>query len=144
MKQETRNRKQETRVCLVLLIILFFPICVFCEEPWKLLFQPRQRIVKTIGVYKDQIFAGTGNGVFISKDQGKTWQDFGTNKLQKDNNGTSTINWIYLDKLNNQIYIATNFGAYYSNINEPDWHKLFESTKTGLDVVDSTTEDIDS
>lgn len=125
------------------ILLISFPISAYSETTWQLLFQPRQRIVKTIGIYNEQIFVGTGNGVFVSKDNGKTWKDFGSNKLQKDANGNSLINWAYIDTENKKIYIATSFGAYYSNIKNPDWHKFFESTKAGSNNIDLTTEDIE-
>ena len=113
------------------------------QPTWQLLYQPRQRVVKAIGIYKDQIFIGTGNGVLVSKDEGKTWQDFGTDRLLKDNNGLSSVNWIYIDKENGKIYIATNFGAFSSVLNKPDWQKVFESTKGGSKNISSLSEDND-
>lgn len=130
---------------LILFLILFYLILVPLKSKasWELIFQPRQRVVKTIAIFNDLIFIGTGNGVFVSKDERKTWKDFGSNQLLKSSDGNSVINWISIDEPNEKIYIATNFGAYYSDINNPDWHKLFESTKAGSTTVDLTTEDID-
>ena len=128
---------------LAMTVIIIFPLYGYCKDVWQLLYQPRQRVVKTIGIYKDQIFIGTGSGVLVSKDEGKIWQDFGTNQLLKGSNGLSSINWIYIDEKNNKIYIATNFGVYYSGLNKPDWQKLFESTKTGSKNITSLSEDND-
>lgn len=129
-----------------LLLCLSVSLCLQTSvyaSTWQLLYQPRQRVVKSIGIYKDQIFIGTGNGVLVSKDEGKTWEDFSTNQLLKNNNGLSFINWIFINKENNKIYIATTFGAYYSELNVPNWHKLFESTKTGAKDITSLSEDND-
>ena len=64
---------------LFLLFLYLFAIPpVQSQEHWQLLYQPRQRIVKTIGIYNEQIFIGTGNGISLSKDKGKTWTDFGS------------------------------------------------------------------
>ena len=90
---------------LAMTVIIIFPLYGYCKDVWQLLYQPRQRVVKTIGIYKDQIFIGTGSGVLVSKDEGKIWQDFGTNQLLKGSNGLSSINWIYIDEKNNKIYI---------------------------------------
>ena len=127
----------------IFLIFLLAFLPAKSKSTWTLLYQPRQRVVKTIGIYKDQIFIGTGNGVLVSKDRGKTWGDFGTDQLSKDSNGLSFVNWIYVDEVNNKIYIATNFGAYYSGLNKPEWHKIFESTKTGSKNITSLSEDND-
>ncbi len=132
-----------TAQLLAMTFIVFFPLYGHCNNTWQLLYQPRQRVVKSIGIYKNQIFIGTGNGVLVSKDEGKTWEDFGTSQLLKNNKGLSFINWISVDKERNRIYIATNFGAYYSELNTPGWHKIFESTKTGSKTINSLSEDND-
>ena len=151
MRYEAQNKKHDARKktlmlrtsCIMLLLILLFPPYVFSKDKWELLYQPRQRVVKIVAVYNNSIFIGTGNGVLVSKDNGKTWDDFGTNKLQKDNSGNSTVNWIHIDEDSKRIYIATSFGAYYSDADIPNWYKLFESTKTGSNTIDLTTEDVD-
>ncbi|OGI07905.1 MAG: hypothetical protein A3I68_02375 [Candidatus Melainabacteria bacterium RIFCSPLOWO2_02_FULL_35_15] len=117
------------------------PVDCHSKDIWRFLYQPRQRVVKTIGIYKDQIFTGTGNGVLVSNDKGKTWNDFGTNQLLKDSSGLSSVNWIYIDGENKKIYITTNFGAYYSDIAKPDWHRFFENVKTESNEVNSLTVD---
>ena len=127
---------------LLIIMSLFFLLTWLparSQSTWQLLYQPRQRVVKSIGIYKDQIFIGTGNGVLISKDDGKTWEDFGTSELLKDSTGLSYINWIYIDEENKKIYIATNFGAYYSDVSKPDWHRFFENVKTESNEVNSLT-----
>lgn len=126
---------------LTMTLIVFFPLYGYCNNTWQLLYQPRQRIVKSIGVFKDKMFIGTGNGVLVSKDNGKTWDDFGSSQLLKDSSGNTFINWVYIDKEIGKIYIATSFGAYYSDINKPAWHKLFESTKTGSSQLNPITEE---
>ena len=127
----------------ILITILFLIVVppAYCESNWQLLFQPRQRVVKTIGIYKEQIFIGTGNGVFVSKDNGKHWKDFGSSQLLADNTGNSIINWIHTDEENEKIYIGTSFGSYYSPINKPNWHLLFKSTKNESYEVNSLTID---
>lgn len=124
-------------------LVLFSLFLLTCNDAyagsWQLVYQPRQRVVRSIGVYEDEIFIGTGNGILISRDKGKTWEDFGTSQLLKDSNGLSSINWIYVDDENKKIYIATSFGAYYSDIAEPDWHNFFESIKTESYQVNSLT-----
>lgn len=124
---------------LILLFSLVFPLK--SNGAWELIFQPRQRVVKSIGIFHDLIFAGTGNGVLVSKDEGKTWKDFGSNQLQRDPNGNSVINWIYIDEVIKRIYIATSFGAYYSYIENPSWEKIFDSTKIESSEVNSLTVD---
>ncbi len=128
---------------IAIMFIVLTPINAYSEDIWQLLYQPRQRVVRTIGIYKKQIFIGTGNGVLISKDEGKTWEDFGTDKLLKDSTGLSSVNWIYIDEKNGKIYIATNFGAFVSTLNKPDWQKVFESTKSGSKNITSLSEDND-
>ncbi len=114
--------------------LLAFVLVNFFIEPahgvykWELVYQPRQRVVKNIKTYKDLIFIGTGNGVKISSDGGSSWKDFGTNQLNKDSNGNSLINWIEIN--NDRIFIATDFGAYSSEITRPKWVKVFENNKT--------------
>lgn len=115
---------------------LFLPSCL-SKDYWELNYQGRQRVVKSIAIYKEWIFIGTGNGIFISKDNGKTWNDFGTNRLFKDNNGNSLINWIYIDKRNKKIYLATSFGAFYSGVKKADWQKILNGTKTELNQINS-------
>jgi len=107
-------------------VLIAFPAYAGISTSWKLLYQPRQRIVKTISVYEEKIFIGTGNGIFVSKDNGESWERFNTASLQKDISGNSTINWISLDEENQRIYIATTFGAYYSELGNIEWKKLFE------------------
>lgn len=127
---------------IILFIATFLiPQETVCKESWGLLYQPRQRIVKSIGIYNDLIFIGTGNGVFVSKDKGKIWTSFGINQLSKDRNGNSYINWIYIDKEERKIYIATSFGAYYSDIYNPEWKKFFLGTKDESNLVNSLTID---
>lgn len=128
-------------ILLAVILIATAPIDCHSKDTWQLLYQPRQRVVKTIGIYKDQIFIGTGNGVLISNDKGKIWNDFGTNQLLKDNSGLSSVNWIYIDEENEKIYITTNFGAYYSDIAKPDWRRFFENVKTESNEVNSLTVD---
>lgn len=106
------------------------------KENWYLIYQPLQRTVKTIGVYKDSLFIGTNNGVLTSND-GQSWNDFGSEQLAKDPTGNSTINWIYIKEDTQQIYIGSSFGAYYSTIDKPNWHKFFENTKTESNEVNS-------
>ena len=127
----------------LLTMTLIVPVSCHSKETWQLLYQPRQRVVKTMGIYKDQFFIGTGNGVLVSKDRGKTWGDFGTDQLPKDTSGLSFVNLVYVDEVNNKIYIATNFGAYYSGLDKPEWYKIFESTKTGSKNITSLSEDND-
>lgn len=122
---------------LIFLIILLCQLEARSEETWELLFQPRQRVVRSIESYDEKLFTGTGNGVFLSDDGGENWHDFGTNQLQKDINGNSLINWIHVDGTNNLIYIATSNGAYSSYINEPNWKKLFENTKIESNSINS-------
>jgi hypothetical protein len=111
---------------------LFFISCLQTKgssnEAWKLVYQPRQRVVKSIALKDEQMFIGTGNGVKVSKDKGKTWKDFGTKDLEKDENGNALVNWIeiYEDK----IYIATSFGAYESSLEKAKWEKVFERAKS--------------
>ena len=143
------NRKKRLQDCFITLLLImtlsvFISTNVRCEENWKLLYQPRQRIVKTIATFKKQIFIGTGNGVFISKDEGKTWKDFGINQLQKDSSGNILINWISIDK--EKIYIATSFGAYYSGVDKSNWKKIFVGTKTSTtnENDDDNNEEINS
>ncbi len=126
-------------VLAAMTLIGIVPIGCYSKDTWQSLYQPRQRVVKTISVYKDQIFIGTGNGVLVSKDKGKTWTDFGTDQLLKDSNGLSAINWICINEENNKIYIATSFGAYYSDIYQANWHKFFENIKTESNEINSLT-----
>ncbi len=127
--------------CLFLLMILLCQLEASGEEMWELLFQPRQRVVRSIGSYEGKLFIGTGNGVLVSEDNGKTWNDFGSNKLLKDSSGNTLVNWIYINEENKEIYIATSFGAYSSSINEPNWCKIFESTKSGVEQLNSIIDD---
>lgn len=128
-------------ILLAMILTVTTPIDCYSKDTWRFLYQPRQRVVKTIGIYKDQIFIGTGNGVLVSNDKGKTWNDFGTNQLLKDNSGLSSVSWIYIDEENKKIYITTNFGAYYSDIAKPDWRRFFENVKTESNEVNSLTVD---
>lgn len=104
-----------------------------------MVFQPRQRIVKSIATYEGGIFIGTGNGVFISKDQGGSWEDFGSSQLEKDADGNSLINWIDIDEQTKRIFIATSFGAYVSDVEKANWGKIFEGTKIESAEVNSLT-----
>jgi len=114
------------------LLLLLFTSCLQTKgnsnEAWKLVYQPRQRVVKTIVSKDEQIFIGTGNGVKVSKDKGKTWKDFDTKDLEKDENGNASINWVEIYE--DRIYIATSFGAYESNLEKAKWEKIFESAKS--------------
>ncbi|MBI2995748.1 MAG: hypothetical protein HYY52_03470 [Candidatus Melainabacteria bacterium] len=131
--------------CFLFLLLLFsLPLQAYSEINWELLYQPRQRIVKSIGVYNELIFIGTGNGVLVSEDKGKSWNDFGSNQLLKDPTGNSSVNWIHIDETSKKIFIATSFGTYYSDINSPDWKKFFESTKIESNEVNSLTLDNDN
>lgn len=127
------------RYFLSLILLVTLSSEVYSQDNWELLYQPRQRVVKSIAVFNDIIFAGTGNGVFFSNDEGKTWQDFGSSQLEKDSNGNSLINWISTDKKNKKIFIATSFGAYFSDIEKPDWQKIFEGAKIESSEVNSLT-----
>lgn len=133
--------KKTIFLCFIFSVYFLLPLYAKAINSWELTYQPRQRVVKSIGIYNEEIFIGTGNGVFHSKDYGKTWKDFGTNQLLKDNSGNCSVNWIVID--NEKIYIATSFGAYYSGLLKPNWHKFTENTKAGLKKIDSTTDDID-
>ncbi len=139
--------EQSNFIWLTMLLAITFmymlPLSCYSKDTWQLFYQPRQRIVKTIGIYKDQIFIGTGNGVLVSNDEGEIWNDFGTDQLLKDSNGLSSVNWVYINEENKKIYIATSFGAYYSELYKPEWHKIFESTKTGSKNITSLSEDND-
>src|SRR3989338_2634807 len=129
---------KKTLIFIFISALLFqFPAVYSSEETWKLLFQPRQRTVRTIGTFKEKMFIGTGNGVFVSKDDGKTWEDFGSEKLLKDEGGNSVINWISIDEEGEKIYIATSYGAYESKINEPSWKLIFDDIKTGTKDVNA-------
>lgn len=151
MKQVIKNyrntkAKRHNLLAFVLYVLVFLflnPLECSCQETWQLLYQPRQRIVKSIASYKEQIFIGTGNGVFVSTDNGKSWGDFGTNQLQKDNNGNSQINWISIESDTEKIYIATSFGAYWSSIHKADWQKFFEGSKVESNEVNSLAQDKD-
>ena len=123
--------------CHIFLLIILCPSGALAQSKWELVYQPRQRVVKSIGIFKNKIFIGTGHGVLISNDQGKNWSDFGSSQFLQDNTGNSTINWIYIDEEKEMIYAASSFGAYYSNINQANWKKLFESTKTESNAVNS-------
>ena len=140
---QTKNKIIIQSSLMAFILAVFFSNSAFCKDAWQLLYQPRQRVVKAIGIYKDQIFIGSGNGVLVSKNEGKTWEDFGTNQLLKDSSGLSSINRIYIDEENKKIYIASSFGAFYSELNKPDWHKLFERTKTGSKNITEISEDND-
>lgn len=129
------------RFFLVLIFSFLFPVNVYGKDEWQLAFQPRQRVVKTIGVFDDKLFIGTGNGVFVSNDTGKTWEDFGSSQLLKDNSGNSRVNWIFTDATTEKIYLATSFGTYFSDIYKPDWQKLFESKKIESNEINSLTVD---
>ena len=86
------------------LLLCFYASPCFSYLPtWQLLYQPRQRVVKSIAIYNEEIFIGTGNGVLVSNDKGKNWKDFGTSQLSKDINGNSFINWINIDEENKKI-----------------------------------------
>lgn len=145
MKQVTENHRNTKAnrhkllafVLYVFVFLLLSPTEGLCQDPWQLLYQPRQRIVKSIAPYKEQIFIGTGNGVFVSTDNGKSWGDFDTSQLQKDNSGNSQINWISIETNTETIYIATSFGAYKSSISKPDWQKFFEGSKVESNEVNS-------
>lgn len=133
-------------IFIIYFSIIAFPSNAFGKDSWQLLFQPRQRAVKAVALYNNSIFAGTGNGLFISKNEGKTWSDFGTDKLNKDSNGNCSVNWIDIDSKKERIYIATSYGAYYSDIKTPNWKKIFAGTKgdneTTIELLDDST-DID-
>lgn len=142
MKQKsTKSEQQIIRVSFILLLAsiltILFATNSYSKETWHLLYQPRQRIIKSIDSYKENLFIGTGNGVLVSKDKGITWNDFGTDQLQKDFNGNSLINWIFIDKGSNLIYIATSNGAYYSNLEKPEWHQFFKETKIESNNINS-------
>lgn len=126
---------------LFVLFLLQLPYAVQAlpNTSWELLYQPRQRIVKSVAVSHGLVFIGTGNGVFFSDNDGKTWKDFGSSDLQKDNNGNSLINWIFTDDENENIFIATSIGAYYSSIYEANWKQIFENTKTESNQINSIT-----
>ena len=121
----------------IILALFLSQIALPSVSKWEKVFKPRHSLVKSIGVFQDEIFTGTGNGVFISKNGGKSWKDFGSDKLQKDFNGNSLINWIYIDDEEEKIFIATSFGAYWSYIKKPNWQKIFEGTKTESNEVNS-------
>ena len=123
--------------CLMFLLIFLLPSPVSCKGNWYLLYQPRQRIVKSIVASNDSLIVGTGNGILTSNDHGNTWSDFGSEQLSKDINGNSTINWISIDEVNKKIYIATNFGAYYSSFETPNWKKFFENSKLESNEVNA-------
>src|SRR3990167_5166886 len=106
--------KKTIFLCFIFSVYFSLPLYAKAINSWELTYQPRQRVVKSIGIYNEEIFIGTGNGVFLSKDYGKTWKSFSTNQLLKDNSGNCSVNWIVID--NEKIYIATSFGAYYSDI----------------------------
>ena len=142
MKKE--NKCFMLLMLLAIIFIIFFPLYGYCDHTWQLLYQPRQRIVRTIGIFNDHIFIGTGNGVLVSKDEGKTWEDFGTDQLLKDSRGLSSISRVYIDEVERKIYLATSFGAFYSELDRPDWHKIFKSTKAGSEDNDFLDEEIDS
>lgn len=110
------------------ILALMISIKVPAYSMWELDYQPRQRLVKTIADYKDTLFIGTGDGIFTSFDSGKTWNDFGSEMLHKDENGLCKINWIYIK--DEKIYIATSYGAYVSNVHTPEWKEVFSSVKT--------------
>lgn len=129
------NKKIMVWIALFILVLPAFA----STESWQLIYQPRQRTVRTIATYKNTIFIGTGNGVLKSNDEGKTWEDFSTKDLQKDLNGNAQVNWITINK--NKIYIATSFGAYVSSIKKAKWEKIFENTKTESNNVNSITID---
>lgn len=127
------------KVIIWIMIFLSILPSFASDSNWQLTYQPRQRQVKSVATYKNTIFIGTGNGVLLSKDFGKSWNDFSTDDLKKDLNGNSRINWITIDK--DKIYIATSFGAYVSKIKKPKWEKVFEDTKTESQEVNSITID---
>ena len=135
------KQSHETRLIASLLLLLlassFLPLLASSKESWQLLYQPRQRIVKNVVAYNDSLFIGTGNGVLISNDVGNSWGDFGLDKLSKDESGNSLINYISIDEINKRIYIATNFGAYYSDLKTPNWKKFFENNKLESNEVNS-------
>lgn len=132
-------RKIIFQILLLFLLQLFFPLYVKSSEGWELLFKPRQRTVKSIGIYDGLIFAGTKDGIYRSVDGGSSFQDFGSEALKKDFNGNSEINWIDIDKKNERIYIATSFGTYYSSVWESNWEEIFEGLKTEATDINSLT-----
>ncbi len=111
------------------------------DSVWELIYQPRQRLVKSIDSKEEKIFIGTGNGILTSINEGKTWEDFGTENLQKDENGNSAINWIEIDEKKNIIYIATSSGIYFSKADAPSWKLIFKGTKNDSAFINSITTD---
>ena len=128
---------------LIVIVLVLFVLQQegLCIVDWELLYQPRQRSIKTIAVSKETIFLGTGNGVQVSFDGGSHWNDFGTEQLYKDVNGKAEINWISINEEEKRIYIATSFGAFYSDLQNPNWIKIFESNKTENQNINSITAD---
>ena len=146
MHRKTQNLKPLMSNCFVIalltmILVAILPLRCYSKSTWQLLFQPRQRIVKSIGIYNEEIFIGTGNGILVSKDKGENWEDFGSSQLRKDANGNSAVNWILVN--GEKIYIATSFGAYFSSIESPNWEKFFEnkSTETNKINLQKTNED---
>jgi hypothetical protein len=111
------------------------------DNIWELIYQPRQRSVKSIASNKERLFIGTGNGILTSINEGKTFEDFGTENLQKDENGNSSVNWIDFNEEKNLIYIATSSGIYYSDIDNADWKLFFKNTINDSASVNSFTID---
>ncbi|MBI1859061.1 MAG: hypothetical protein HYR97_08135 [Candidatus Melainabacteria bacterium] len=124
-------------ILVVFLCFAFSSSAVNASEKWELLYKPKQRIVKSIGLHGDYIFIGTTNGIYVSSDKGKTWDDFGNSLLPKDLNGTLNVNWIYIDSSLKTIYIATSVGAFSSDLIKPTWTRIFELSKTEDSSVNS-------
>lgn len=131
------DRYQRIGICLLCVLLLTQVPSFSDSNSWKLLFQPRYRAVYSIATYENDLFVGTQHGVYVSKDNGKTFKDFGSSQLDKDISGYSKINWIYIDEEGEKIYIATSNGAYWSGIEKPNWYKFFENVKVETNEINS-------
>lgn len=123
------------KILLIQIALLF--LHSVSEASTDLIFRPKQRSVKSILNYDDSIFIGTSDGIFLSKDKGKTWSDFGSHLIQEDENGRKNISWIVCNIGKNEIYAATDFGLFKSNLLTPDWIKIFEGSLNDSRIINS-------
>ncbi len=81
--------------------------------------------IRTLAVSGTNLFAGTGSGVFVSKDNGKSWSAINTGLTNLD------VQSIAVSDTN--IFAGTSGGVFFSNNNGASW-KAINNGLTNLDV----------
>ncbi len=130
---------------LILLIFLSTFNLIYCQEYWEVIYENECIINSVIENYMNYIFLGTEIGLYVSYNNGTSWEETGLQEycgpliVSDETIYASTGNGIYISVNNGLTWEQTNFPATaisifkdsYENLFAANWGHIYKSTENG-------------